>query len=215
MSLAIFDLDNTLIQGQSQFYLLLYAFRNKKVGILSFLFLFFWFLGYKLGVISDPNTIINYAYSKILKGQDVAELNIFLGKFYEEILSKKVDQAVVDKLNKHRQEGDKIILITNALKPLGLLISDKLGIDKVFATEPEIVNGRYSGMLTDQIVYGENKAKIINNNYSIAELVGSYAYADHYSDAPLFELVDNKVFVRPDSRLIDVAKARSWKIYNI
>ena len=73
-------------------------------------------------------------------------------------------------------------------------------INNIISTELDLQDGQYTGRIKGDIVYGSIKAKIINTKYKNKEFSRSYAYADHYSDYDLLNMVSNPVLVNPDKK---------------
>lgn len=211
MSLVIFDLDNTLIRGQSQWLLLGYLLKKGKVNIFFFSRVLFWFLGYKLGLFKNPKKIMVYSF-QIVKNKKVAEINDWLSDFYSKALKQKLISQTVDILKKHKSQGDKIILLSNSVKPLVEIVGKDLGIDEVIATELEEIEGRYTGKIKSDIIYGEYKAEVIKEKFG-NNLADSFAYADHYSDIPLLKLVDHPTAINPDEKMLACAKQNNWPYF--
>jgi HAD superfamily hydrolase (TIGR01490 family) len=195
MSLVLFDLDGTIVKGQSQLKLLLYLRQKKLINSLTFLGVSIWFVAYRLGLARNPEKIMRYSYKRIGKGVTVEALNASLEEFYEKILAKAFHAPVVSLLRKHQETNDEIVLLTNVLEPLARVVAQRLGISKVLATELEQAGGVYTGTIKGDIVYGENKVKVLERNYKRDDLKDSYAYTDHPSDAPLLRLVTHPFVV--------------------
>jgi HAD superfamily hydrolase (TIGR01490 family) len=200
MALIIFDLDGTIIHGQSQEYLIKYLLKKKEVSPPSYLLMIIWFLGYKIGVCRDPSWIVKYGVKKIVKNRNTSEVNKIIQDFYWDVLIHKINPEMIKKIQEHRQKNDKLILLTNCIEPLAIFIAKKLGIDTVFATELEIAGDTYTGKISGNIVYGDQKRVILLENYSESELSKSLVYADHYSDFSIFSIVKLAYLVNPSNK---------------
>ncbi len=211
MSLVIFDLDNTLIRGQSQWLLLGYLLKKGRVNLIYFLKVFSWFLGYKLGLFKNPKKIMAYSF-QLVKNKKVAEIDEMLNDFYNRVLKYKLIKQSVDLLKKHQQKGDKIILLSNAVKPLVEIVGKDLGVDEVIATELEEIDDKYTGKIEDDIIYGDYKADVIKEKFG-DNLAGSFAYADHYSDISLLKLVEHPTAINPDEKMLAYAKKNNWPYF--
>lgn len=92
-----------------------------------------------------------------------------------------------------------------------------MGIDNLIATEPEIINGRFSGRVAGEPSFQEGKVnrlqKWLNNRDDT--LSGSTFYSDSHNDLPLLELVDNPIAVDPDPKLQTVARQRGWQVMSL
>lgn len=195
MSLVIFDLDNTLIKGQSQNYLIFYLYKIGWLPFSSLMIIFLWFVGYKMNICKNPKWALEKALSSI-SGKRIDYANEELLNFYNLILKSKYNSGVVEILKKHLINNDEVVLVSNTVAPLAQIVAGNLGIKKVFATNLEDVDGMYTGKIKGDIVYGENKAKIVKNNFA-GKLENSIAYADHCSDIFLMKIVSCPFLVKP------------------
>ena len=207
MTLAIFDLDGTLIDGQSQKYLIDYFYKNKLIGRFDYFYILIWFVGYKLGFLKDPRYILEYAF-KIIKGKNVIEMEKLMKEFFCSSLKSFLNLKVVEKLREHQNRKDKIFLVSNAVKPLVQVVSSELGIENIIATELEEENGLYTGKINGEIVYGREKVKRLREIFNEENLNQAYAYADHKSDESLLEIVKYPFLVNPS------VKAKNYYINN-
>jgi HAD superfamily hydrolase (TIGR01490 family) len=199
MTLAIFDLDGTLINGQSQKYLIDYFYKNKLISRFDYFYILTWFVGYKLGFFNDPRYILEYAF-KIIKGKDVVEMNKIMKEFYDNSLQSFLNLKVVGKLIEHQDQKDKIFIVSNAVKPLVEVVSRELGVENIIATELQKENGLYTGRIKGEIVYGAEKVKRLQEIFSEEELKESCAYADHRSDIDLLKIAKHPFLVNPSKK---------------
>ena len=96
-------------------------------------------------------------------------------------------------------------------------ICQALGIDELLATDPEIIDGRYTGKIVGTPTYQEGKVErlklwLSENNETLA---GSYFYSDSINDLPLLLEVDKPVAVDPDDSLSAEAASRGWDIISL
>lgn len=211
--LAIFDIDNTLVDGQSQQAFLEYIFKKRIIKPLPFFKIYLWFILYKIGIVKNPKKIMNYAFS-FLKGWPIEKLSKIIESFFEEKLEKKFFKEGLELVKKHKSRGDKIILLSNAFDFLVARIARFLNADGYIGTKLEIENGTFTGKISGDIVYGGKKIDYIENfsrenNFSAAD---SWAYADHTSDLPFLKIVKYPVTVNPDRNLLKEAKKRKWPV---
>jgi HAD superfamily hydrolase (TIGR01490 family) len=212
-NIVFFDIDGTIIIGQSQEKLIKYLYKRKMVNVFFLLKIYLWFFLYKINIAKDPLCIMEYAFN-IVKNKTEKEVNILLDDFFDNILKKSLRKRVVEIINQHNMEGDHVVFFSNAVYPLARVIADKLNVDDVIATSLEITNGKYTGKILGSINYGNNKsvaAKKYVESKNLS-LVGSFYYADHISDLPLLNLVSNPVVVCPDNKLKKIAVKNNWKL---
>ena len=120
-------------------------------------------------------------------------------------------------LNKHRQAGDKLLIITATNRFIAGPIASLLGVSNLLATEPEVVDGKFTGAITGTPCYQHGKVKRLNQwlEEQSATLESSYFYSDSINDVPLLEQVDYPVAVDPDEKLKNYASQKRWPIISL
>lgn len=216
MSLAIFDLDNTLIGDDSdhlwgQFLVdqgivdkAQYEAANQQ-----------FYDDYKAGQL-DIVAFLNFSL-KVLALHEPEALFAWRQQFIEEKIKPVMLSAATELIDKHRSQGDTLLVITATNRFVTEPIVKILGIDNLLATEPEILNGRYTGHFTDTPCYQDGKVTRLNHWLlnSKESLAGSYFYSDSHNDLPLLDRVDNPVAVDPDETLRKEAASRNWSIITL
>jgi len=212
MRLALFDLDNTLLGGDSDHawgdYLCArgildadtYKARNDE-----------FYQDYLAGRL-DLNEYLNFTL-EILAATDVAQLDEWHRDFMRDCIEPIMLPKAAALLQQHRDAGDKLVIITATNRFVTGPIAERLGVETLLATEVEMVNGRYTGRSFDVPCFKEGKVTRLNrwleeNGYDLHD---SYFYSDSMNDLPLLEQVTHPVVVDPDPRLHEEAKRRGWK----
>jgi HAD superfamily hydrolase (TIGR01490 family) len=215
MSLAIFDLDNTLIGGDSDFLWGEFigeegivdanAYRKKNE---------YFYQQYDLG------TLDIYAWLKFclepLSRYSMAELQ----ELHHRFMIQKIEPILLDKaqncINRHKERGDTVLVITASTSFVTAPIVKKYGINHLLATEPEIKAGRYTGGVSGIPCFQAGKIdKLMPWLQKNKEtLTGSTFYSDSHNDLPLLELVDNPMAVNADKILTQIAEKKGWKVLN-
>lgn len=215
MSLAIFDLDKTLIGGDSDFLWGEYMSEIGAVDIDTYQAKNQHFFDlYEQGKL-DINEYLEFCLEP-LSQQNMETLNTwhqdFMQKKIEPILLPKA-QAIVDK---HRQKGDKLLVITATNRFVTTPIVKKYGINNLLATEPEIKNNKYTGRVLGEPCFQLGKITHLKRwmKEKNEDLKGSTFYSDSHNDLPMLELVDHPVVVNGDEKLLDIAKKRDWPSLN-
>lgn len=216
MALAIFDLDNTLIAGDSDYSWGEFLVAQGKVDsdyyrVMNDRF----FADYEAGRL-DINAYLQFSLEPLSKITR-AELSQLHEKFMAEVISPMMLDKAQGLLEKHRRAGDKLLVITSTNRFIVEPICKALGIDQVIATELEIVDGRYTGNISGVPSYREGKVERLNNwlTANRQDIDDSYFYSDSINDLPLLEKVDHPVAVDPDPQLREQAAARGWQIISL
>jgi HAD superfamily hydrolase (TIGR01490 family) len=216
MSLAIFDLDNTLIGDDSdhlwgQFLVdqgivdrAQYEAANQQ-----------FYDDYKAGQL-DIVAFLNFSL-KVLTLHEPEALFAWRQQFIEEKIKPIMLPSANKLIEKHRSQGDTLLVITATNRFVTEPIVKMLGIENLLATEPEILNGRYTGHFSDTPCYQDGKVARLNHWLlnSNENLTGSYFYSDSHNDLPLLERVENPVAVDPDETLRKEASNRNWSIITL
>jgi HAD superfamily hydrolase (TIGR01490 family) len=138
-------------------------------------------------------------------------------QFIEEIVRPILLQPAQELINKHKQKGDTLLVITATNKFVTEPIVNLYGIDNLLATVPEFSNNRFTGRVSGIPCFQEGKVELLNQwlkNYQL-DLSGSWFYSDSYNDLPLLKKVDNPVVVDPDQKLTLHAQNAGWPIISL
>ncbi len=213
-SAAFFDLDRTLISGSSLYTFGRAAWRNDMVSTRQLLSDLKNAITFRFsGSTDDSAARVRDRVLDAISGVTVAELT-GLG---DEIIPRLVDDVRREAqgfLELHREAGRDTYMVTASPIEIVQPLADELDMTGAIATVAEIVDGRYSGRLSEPFCYGPGKAEAIaklaaRKDYDLAL---SYGYSDSVSDLPMLELVGHPVAVNPDRELERIARARGWPI---
>jgi len=216
LSLAIFDLDNTLIAGDSDYlwgeFLIEQSIVDRKSFKQSNDAFYDDYCRGELDIVAYQR----FALTPLSKFSMV-ELN----ELHNEFMRMKIYPLMLTKaqtlIEKHRLAGDTLLIITATNRFVTGPIAKALNIDTLLATEGEIVDGRYTGEPTGTPCFAEGKVTrlrewlITTNN----TLDNAFFYSDSHNDLPLLKLVDNPVAVDPDPTLSDTATDAGWPIISL
>ncbi len=216
MALAIFDLDNTLLAGDSDYlwgqFLVQqqlvdgdwYEQENRR-----------FYEAYQQGEL-DINAFLSFSLKPLTKMSmtRLQELHQrFMQQYIEPIILPKAEAL----LDRHRQAGDFLLIITATNRFVTEPIASRLGVDDLLATEAEIINGHYSGQPSGIPCFQEGKVLRLNSWLAQTrhDMQGSYFYSDSRNDIPLLEAVTHPVAVNPDDTLAQHAEMRGWEIMSL
>jgi HAD superfamily hydrolase (TIGR01490 family) len=216
MTLAIFDLDHTLINGDSDHLWGEYMVENGIVDAQAYrqrndAF----YLDYQRGTLYNDQYLA-FALEP-LTHYSLDELYTWRADYVDKWIKPLVAPAAAELLDSHRQRDHQLMMIsaTNLFvsEPIGHL----LGIPTVLATEPEIIDNRYTGRFLGTPTYQQGKVAALREwlGERADELADSYFYSDSLNDLALLEQVNHPVAVTPDDDLKAIAEARNWKIIDL
>ena len=211
MALAIFDLDNTLIAGDSDHAWGEFIARNGLVDAATYTKRNDWFYQqYQSGVL-DIRAYLEFALEPLAgkTEKDLAELH---RQFMTESIEPLRLTAADALLDRHRANGDYILIVTSTNAFITRPIARWLGVDDILATIPERVDGVYTGKVDGVPCFGAGKITHLDHWMQTHEydLTESCFYSDSINDLPLLEYVGHAVAVDPDEQLAQVASDRGW-----
>lgn len=216
MSLAIFDLDNTLISDDSDFlwgqFLVdqgvvdkdQYQEANNK-----------FYEDYKSGKL-DIAEFLHFSLAP-LANNEADYLFSLREQFIEKVIKPIILKPAIRLVNLHRFKGDTVLVITATNRFVTEPIVELFGIDHLLATTPEFIKGRFTGKFEGIPCFQEGKVKLLEEWLKGASenLDNSTFYSDSHNDLPLLKLVSNPVAVDPDDKLRDYAQQQNWSVISL
>ena len=213
MTLAIFDLDETLINGNSP------SLWGRYLGAQGWLDL-------QQFVPREQAMVRLYAERQLtleeylaftlqpLAGRTPAECRAMADRFATEVIAPLVYAEALECLARHRQAGDQILVISATQRFLVEAICAQLDIQHALGTDMEAVEGRYSGRTRGILTYREGKIEALHawQRQQDRPAEACHFYSDSQNDLPLLCAVDVPHAVNPDAPLRAHAEAHGWDI---
>jgi HAD superfamily hydrolase (TIGR01490 family) len=216
MPLAIFDLDNTLLNGDSD-----YLWGR-------------WLV--EQGIVDGPT--YDRENDRFYREYEAGELDIFeflsfslkpladnamddLYRWREGFLRERIDPIILpagrDLISRHRASGDILMIITATNAFVTGPIAERLGISHLLATNPEMEHGRFTGRVAGTPCFQQGKVERLRSwlKENDVNLQGSWFYSDSRNDIPLLEQVDFPHAVDPDEMLAEHARQLGWPIITL
>jgi len=216
MQLAVFDLDNTLLAGDSDYlwgrFLVEhgivdaehYARENER-----------FYREYQAGTL-DIHLYAAFVLRPLIDCE-LARMHDLRERFVAECVAPIVARGTRALLDRHRAAGDTLIITTATNRFVVEPIAALLGIEHLLATDPELVDGRYTGRIAGVPNY--QAGKVVRLRQWMAERGNRWTrlacYSDSHNDIPLLEMADEPVAVDPDPVLAALAAHRGWKIVSL
>lgn len=215
MTLAIFDLDDTLLEGDCAS---LWSLEMAKIG---------WVDGDSF-IRREHELMALYAEGKLamedymtfslspLVGRTPEEVAFVVEPFVEDVIEPLLHSDATRCLANHRKAGDRILVISASAHFLVSAIAQRLGIEEVLAIDLQVQHGCYTGNTEGVLTYREGKVTRLQQWLEATgePLQGAYFYSDSRNDLPLLQQVDNPRAVNPDPVLREHAEKCGWQILN-
>lgn len=216
MALAIFDLDNTLLAGDSDHAWGEFLVEKGVVDRQAYKIANDQFLkDYQSGNL-DIQAYLEFAL-KPLVNKPLEELHHLRKEFFENKIKPIMLPKAFDLLEKHREEGDFLLIITATNRFVTEIIANAFQVDDLIATEPEMINDFYTGKVAGTPSFREGKISRLEQwlQDKHHNLAGSYFYSDSHNDIPLLEKVDFPIAIDPDDTLKELSKKNDWPIKSL
>ncbi|MEM7401815.1 MAG: HAD family hydrolase [Pseudomonadota bacterium] len=212
MALALFDLDETLISGDSDYewgaHLVsigkvdreYYANENER-----------FYQEYLDGTL-DVFAFLHFALRPLAENP-YQELCQWRDEYIEQRIKPIIKPKAIELVNRHRDAGDHLVIVTATNEFITEPTKDMFGMHDLIATKPEMKGGKFTGNVKGTPSFGPGKVTRLkewleDNDHS---LEGSFFYSDSRNDIPLLELVTNPVAVDADEKLAEHAIKNNWQ----
>lgn len=214
--LALFDLDNTLLAGDSDHGWGEFMVRQGLVDGADYGAKNDAFYQHYLAGNLDMVEYAEFALEP-LKKYAASELEEFHQQFMQTTVIPMIAPKTQALLQQHRDAGDVLVIVTATNDFITAPIAKHLAIPHLIATPTECINGRYTGKLSGSPCFKAGKIDKLNewmkeHGYSIE---GACFYSDSHNDLPLLELVDEPIAVDPDEKLNAHALANGWPVLSL
>jgi HAD superfamily hydrolase (TIGR01490 family) len=216
LSLAIFDLDNTLIAGDSDHLWGEFLVEQGKVDAEHYRERNdYFYRAYQEGSL-DIDEYLQFALAP-LRGYTPEELKPLHSAFMENKIHPIMLPKALNLIQKHRDQGDILLIITATNRFITAPIAELLGIPNLLASDPELVDGRYTGRPTGIPCFQHGKVTRLNAWLEQNGLSSTthYFYSDSANDIPLLSTVSHPVAVDPDTRLQHYAEQNSIPVISL
>ena len=216
MTLALFDLDNTLLAGDSDHAWGEFLVEEGIVDAEEYRRANDRFYQEYLNGELDIMRYLSFALQPLAR-YDMNELLLWR----EQFINAKVKPMMLSKaqklLNDHRQQGHTLMIITATNRFVTEPVAELLGVEHLIATDPELVNGRFTGAVAGTPSFQNGKVERLEDwLQSTGEtLEDAWFYSDSHNDLPLLRKVDNPVAVDPDPTLEQAARENGWTVMSL
>jgi HAD superfamily hydrolase (TIGR01490 family) len=219
MNLALFDLDNTLLSGDSDYawsqFLVAkgvldeHAQQRRNVE---------FFDAYKAGTL-DIDAFLDFQLAPLAR-HSRAQLDAWNAEFMAQIILPMITPLARARVDEHIQRGDLVAIVTATNSFVTAPIAREFGIPHLIATIPAQENGAFTGKVrglpsfqSGKIARSETWLESMGQNF--ASFAQSWFYSDSHNDLPLLKRVTHPVAVDPDDTLRAHALAQGWPVISL
>ena len=216
MALAIFDLDNTLLDGDSDYLWGQFLAQQGRVDAASYEKENQRFYDEYVAGTLDIFEFLEFSLAP-LSQMDMNELSQLHNQFMDECIRPAITKKSRALIQQHVDNKDTLLIITATNLFITAPIAEELGIANILATDPEIVNNRYSGKVFGTPCFREGKVERLADwlKKTGGNLADSYFYSDSHNDLPLLGMVKIPIAVDPDETLRSHAEMKGWEIISL
>ena len=218
--LALFDLDHTLLPLDSDYQWADFLARTGRAGDPA------------IARARNEDLMVRYNHGN-LTAQEAAEfmlgllaascpldLAIWHEEFMQEVIRPSLTQQAMNLVRHHLHSGDLCAIVTATNSFVTAPIARAFGVPTLIATDPQYINGRYTGKIEGTPSFREGKIKRVNDwlkslERSMADYEQVYFYSDSINDLPLLEVVTHPVATNPSDKLREIALQRNWTILDL
>ncbi|SER85104.1 HAD-superfamily subfamily IB hydrolase, TIGR01490 [Nitrosomonas sp. Nm51] len=219
MKLTLFDLDNTLITGDSDFEWAQFLIEKKALDRelhearnLEF------YEQYKAGTL-NIHEFLDFQL-KPLSRHSRSQLEKWRCEFIKKKIKPLIAPGAKELIQSHMLDGDLCIIITATNSFVTTPIVQMLGVNNLIATNPEEKNGEFTGKVSGTPSFREGKIDRLEDwldwhNLTWLSFLQSWFYSDSLNDLPLLSKVTHPVAVDPDATLKKHAEAKGWPVISL
>ena len=213
LNLAIFDLDNTILNGDSDYSMINYLVDINLLDEAAKLKNDEFIKDYQQGQL-DFNQYTNFAL-KPYAGMTQDEINEIILPFVKTIIEPMINIFALKLIHDHHDKGHTTLLASATNELIVRPIAHRLDIKNAIGTKVEFKNNKCSGEFIPPSALGEGKLKLVEtwmkdhqyNNFS-----GVTFYSDSINDLPLMGAVEFPKALNPDIKLETISNERGWEV---
>jgi HAD superfamily hydrolase (TIGR01490 family) len=219
LKLALFDLDNTLLNGDSDFEWSQFLIR---IGVIDRELFeaknLEFYEHYKAGTL-DIHAFLDFQL-KPLSRHSRKTLDEWHQQFIREQVTGMITRPSRELVNSHRAAGDTCVIITATNSFVTAPIAREFGVEHLIATEPEHRDGEFTGNVAGVPSFREGKiirldSWLAERGWTLDSFDDTTFYSDSLNDLPLLCKVKHPVAANPDPTLRKHAEQHGWPIISL
>ncbi|MDA9659663.1 HAD-IB family hydrolase [Pseudomonadota bacterium] len=214
--LAIFDLDNTILNGDSDYSMINYLVNINLLDEVAKLKNDEFIKDYQQGQL-DFNQYTNFALKPYV-GMTQEEISKIILPFVEKIIEPMINIFALKLIHDHHEKGHTILLASATNELIVKPIAQRLDIKHVIGTKVEFENKKCTGEFIPPSALGAGKLKLVETwmqAHHYHNFSGVTFYSDSINDLPLMETVEFPKAVNPDTKLEAISNERGWEVIHL
>ncbi|UOD49942.1 HAD family hydrolase [Orrella daihaiensis] len=141
-------------------------------------------------------------------------------QFMQEVIRPSMRREAIDLVRNHLSAGDLCAIVTATNSFVTAPIARAFGVPHLIATDPQYIDGRYTGKIHGTPSFKEGKVVRVNDwlgsmGLKLSDFDGSHFYSDSINDLPLLETVTHPIVTNPSASLHEIALQRQWPVLNL
>ncbi len=219
MRLALFDLDNTLLFGDSDYEWGQFLVDRGVLGRETYEAQNQAYYEQYIAGTLDIHEYLGFAL-RPLAAHEPQELARWHADFMRDRILPMISSAARELVRKHLRAGDLSAIVTATNSFVTMPIAREFGVRHLVATEPESHNGRFTGRVAGTPCFREGKIRRVDEwleglGHRLSDFEKSVFYSDSHNDLPLLRRVTHPVAVNPDDVLALEARQRGWPVISL
>jgi HAD superfamily hydrolase (TIGR01490 family) len=215
--LIIFDLDNTILNGNSDYSWIKFMIDSGQVDHDEYTKRNEYFYEQYYQGSLDYDAWAEFALSTF-KDKTPEQLKGLLKEFLNSIIEPMINIYALRLLHEHSHDNDFMLLASAANSIIVKPIAERLGFKHIIATDVEIIAGKYTGKMKGESALGKgklNKVKEWMSRNGFSNFENTTFYSDSINDLPLLLEVSNPIAVNPDEQLRATCWEANWEIIEL
>ena len=215
--LVIFDLDNTILNGDSDYSWINFLINENYVDKHEYEKRNQYFYNQYYEGNLDYDEWAEFALST-MKGKTPFDLEELLSKFLSTVIEPMINIYALRLLHNHHHDNDIMLLASATNSVLVEPIARRLGFENIVATEVEIIDGVYTGKVYGRPALGQGKLTKVEewaSQNNIKDFKDAIFYSDSINDLPLLSEVGVPIAVNPDDQLRNLSIKNNWEVIEL
>jgi len=215
--LVIFDLDNTILKGDSDYSWINFLIEEGHVDQKEYESRNKYFYDQYYEGKLDYDEWAEFALSTI-KGKTSNQITDLLSQFLNTVIEPMINIYALRLLHNHNHDNDIMLLASATNSVLVEPIARRLGFENIVATEVEIIDGVYTGKVYGRPALGQGKLTKVEewaSQNNIKDFKDAIFYSDSINDLPLLSEVGVPIAVNPDDQLRNLSIKNNWEVIDL